>query len=86
MRSPCENSLMRHAGRTIFDTWRRLGMKRYPVFSLLNRVWQRWRNDLSAYDATFVALAELLGCALVTADKRLARAPGSRCPITVVPR
>ena len=72
-------------GWRALDTWRRLGMTRYPVFSLLERVWSL-RNSLSAYDATYVALAELLDCALVTADKRLARAPGSRCPITVVPR
>lgn len=72
-------------GWRALDTWRRLGMTRYPVFSLLERVWSL-RTSLSAYDATYVALAELLDCALVTADKRLARAPGSRCPITVVPR
>ena len=67
------------------DTWRRLGITRYPVFGLLDRVWQL-RNHLSAYDATYVALAELLQCTLLTADARLSRAPGLRCPITLVPR
>ena len=43
------------------------------------------RENVTAYDATCVALAELLGCALLTADRRLSRAPGVRCPITVVP-
>ena len=43
-------------------------------------------ENLSAYDAGYVALAEALDCSLVTADARISRAPGVRCPITVVPR
>ncbi len=73
------------AGWLALDTWRRLGMTRYPVFTLLERVWEI-RDNLSAYDASYVALAELLGCSLLTADARLSRAPGVRCPITVLPR
>ncbi|MHB1709916.1 MAG: type II toxin-antitoxin system VapC family toxin [Acidimicrobiales bacterium] len=73
------------AGWTALDTLRRLGMTRYPVFTLLDRVWEL-RDNLSAYDASYVALAELLGCTLLTADGRMSRAPGLRCPITVVPR
>lgn len=73
------------AGWLALDTWRRLGMTRYPVFTLLERVWEI-RDNLSAYDASYVALAELLGCSLITADARLSRAPGVRCPITVLPR
>ncbi|MHB2024326.1 MAG: type II toxin-antitoxin system VapC family toxin [Mycobacteriales bacterium] len=67
------------------DRWRRLGMSRYAVFQLLERVWEL-RENLSAYDAPYVALAESLDCALLTADVRLGRAPGLRCPVTVVPR
>ena len=73
------------AGWTALDAFRRLGMTRYPVFSLLDRVWEL-RDNLSACDASYVALAELLDCCLLTADARLSRAPGIRCPITVVPR
>jgi len=51
---------------------------------------RRWASfpasGSSAYDATYVALAEALGCGLVTADARLAQAPGPTCPITVVRR
>ena len=47
---------------------------------LLPRVWAL-RDSLSAYDATYVALAEALGCPLATGDLRLARAPGPRCEI-----
>jgi len=70
---------------TALDRWRRLGMARYAVFSLLERVWEL-RESLSAYDASYVALAESLECALLTANVRLGRAPGLRCPVTVVPR
>jgi predicted nucleic acid-binding protein len=72
-------------GWTALGTWRRLGLTRHPVAGLLERIWQL-RDNLSAYDASYVALAETLGCAVLTADARLSRAPGLRCPITVVPR
>lgn len=65
--------------------WQRLAITRYPVFALLARVWEL-RENASAYDASYVALAESLGCGLLTADARLSRAPGIRCVITVVPR
>jgi predicted nucleic acid-binding protein len=42
------------------------------------------RDAVSAYDAVYVALAELLGARLVTADHRLARASGIRCPVTLL--
>ena len=73
------------AAWSALDAWRRLGMTRYPAHSLLDRIWEL-RDNLSAYDATYVALAELLDCSLLTADSRLARAPGTGCPVTVVPR
>ena len=73
------------AGWAALDTLRRLGMTRYPVFSLVDRVWEL-RHNLSSYDASYIALAELLDCNLLTADARLGRAPGIRCPVTVVPR
>ena len=72
-------------GWTALDTWRRLGLTRYAVQPLLERVWQL-RDNLSAYDAGYVALAESLRCSLITADARLGQAAGVRCPIVVVPR
>jgi predicted nucleic acid-binding protein len=73
------------AGWAALDTWRHLGATRYAVHVLIARIWQL-RANVSAYDAGYVALAELLDCALVTADARLSRAPGIRCTVTVVPR
>jgi predicted nucleic acid-binding protein len=72
-------------GWAALDTWRRLGLTRYAIDGLLERVWEL-RENLSAYDAGYVALAESLGCSLVTADARISRAAGLRCPVTVVPR
>jgi len=67
------------------ETWARLGIERIGVQGLLPRIWEL-RGNVSAYDATYVAVAEALEAPLVTADGRLARAPGPRCSITVVPR
>lgn len=65
--------------------WARLGIRRFSSVGLLGRIWEL-RDDLTAYDASYVALAEALACELVTADDRLARATGPRCAITVVRR
>jgi len=65
--------------------WTRLGVRRFAVVGLVSRIWDL-RDNLTASDATYVALAEALACELVTADARLARAPGPTCPITVVRR
>ena len=71
--------------RRAIDVWARLGVERVGVTGLIDRMWQL-RENLSAYDATYVAVAEALEVPLMTADGRLARAPGSRCTITVVRR
>lgn len=62
-----------------------LPVELWPHELLARRAWAL-RSSLTTYDASYVALAELLDLPLVTADGRLARAPGVRCPITVVPR
>ncbi len=67
------------------DRWRRVAVTRYPTVGLLERVWEL-RENVSAYDASYISLAELLDCPLLTADARLGRAPGSRCPMVIVPR
>ena len=64
--------------------WTRLGVERFPLVGLVSRIWAL-RDNVAAYDAASVALAEALDCPLLTADARLAAAPGPDCPITVVP-
>lgn len=71
--------------RRALDRWARLGIRRFAVHGLLARVWAL-RENLTAYDATYVALAETIGCELLTADRRLASSPGPTCPIVVVRR
>lgn len=65
------------------NRWVRLGIRRFAVQGLLFRMWEL-RHNVSAYDATYVALAEAVDCALLTADVRLAAAPGVRCQVIVV--
>ena len=68
----------------LLERYRRLGITRHSTFPLFERVWEL-REDLSAYDAAYVALAETLGCSLLTGDARISRAPGLRCAVTVLP-
>ncbi len=56
---------------------------RHPHDFLLPRIWQL-RDNLSAYDGAYVALAEMLGAPLLTHDKRLAGAAGHRAQIDLV--
>jgi len=60
-----------------------LDVQVFPNSLLLERTW-KLRDNLSTYDACYVALAEALGCPLATADQRLANAPGTRCEFIVV--
>jgi predicted nucleic acid-binding protein len=57
-----------------------LRLTRYPHFVLLPRVWQL-RHNFSAYDATYIGLAEKLRAPLITRDGRLAAAPGHAATI-----
>lgn len=57
-----------------------LPMARVPHQPLLNRIWEL-RDNLTAYDATYVALAEAFNSVLITADEPLSRSAGPRCEI-----
>jgi predicted nucleic acid-binding protein len=58
-------------------------LRRAPHRSLLTRCWEL-RNNLTIYDASYVALAEALEVTLLTGDGRLARAPGPRCRVEML--
>jgi predicted nucleic acid-binding protein len=60
-----------------------LPLRRVPHLPLLARVWEL-RDNLSAYDASYVALAEALDTVLLTADGRMKRASGINCEIAVL--
>ncbi|MGW6458590.1 type II toxin-antitoxin system VapC family toxin [Streptomyces sp. NPDC055078] len=58
----------------------RMSLKRYDHVPLLPRIWQL-RHNMWPYDASYIALAELLRAELVTVDAKLAGAPGIRCAV-----
>ena len=60
-----------------------LDMVRYPALPLMRRAFEL-RDNVTAYDAVYVTLAECLDCLLVTADRRLAAAPGIDCSVEVL--
>jgi predicted nucleic acid-binding protein len=60
-----------------------LRLERVPHLGLIARCWEL-RPNLTVYDASYVACAELLEAILLSADSGLARAPGPRCPIELV--
>ena len=61
----------------------KLPLRRVPHDVLWTRMWAL-RDNVTAYDATYVAVAELAKAPLVTCDARLARAPGHRAKIELV--
>ena len=58
-------------------------LDRYPTLPLVRRAYGL-RENVTAYDAVYVALAEALECELLTGDRRLADAPGPRCVVRVL--
>ena len=70
-------------GGAVLADLRALGIEMCSHELLLERVFEL-RNVLTAYDATYVALAEVLACDIVTCDAKLAGATGHRARFTVV--
>lgn len=60
-----------------------LDLHRHPHVDLLTRAW-KLRENVSAYDAMYVALAEALDAPMVTCDTPLAKAPGHRARIEAI--
>ncbi len=60
-----------------------LPIVRFAHELLLERCWEL-RDNLTVYDAAYVALAETTGATLLTHDQRLAHAPGIRCDVELL--
>ena len=70
-----------HAGNAMTNLLA-LQITAYPAQAFLNRCWEL-RANVTPHDASYIALAEALGCRFLTADVRLASAPGPTCPIEI---
>jgi predicted nucleic acid-binding protein len=57
-----------------------MAMDKVDPARLIPRIWEL-RGNLTAYDAAYVAAAEILECPLLTGDRRLSRARGVRCEV-----
>jgi predicted nucleic acid-binding protein len=66
----------------VCDLLRALPIRAYRHAGLLTGIWSL-RGNLTAYDAVYVALARVLGAALVTRDLKLASASGLDVPVKV---
>jgi predicted nucleic acid-binding protein len=69
--------------RSAVDELLALPIRRFHTGPLMARAYEL-RANVTPYDASYVALAEALGCPLLTADGRLARAPGLRCTVDLL--
>lgn len=69
--------------RLALDDLQELPLQRVEHTTLLWRCWEL-RDNLTVYDAAYVALAEALQAPLLTGDRRLSRSTGPRCTIEVV--
>jgi predicted nucleic acid-binding protein len=69
--------------RDAIDALQDFPMPRYPHHLLLARVWEL-RHNLTAYDAVYVELAEVLDARLLTRDRRIAAAAGHRATVELV--
>ena len=69
--------------RSAIEDLQALPIVRFPIGPLMIRAYEL-RANVTPYDATYVGLAEGLDCTLVTADGRLARAPGIQCNVEIL--
>ena len=68
--------------RAAVDEFMSMSIDLAPIDAAVERIWQL-RANITAYDASYVALAEQLDVPLITLDRRLAQAPGIRCEVVV---
>lgn len=70
-------------GSQLLDLAGQLPAHRHPHEPLGPRIWTL-RENLTAYDATYVALSEALDATLVTTDSRIAQAPGHSATVELI--
>lgn len=70
-------------GMLALDRWRSLDVQRYAHEPFLDRIWEL-RDNVTVYDAVYVALAEALSTVLYTGDRKLAGTPGVNVAIALI--
>lgn len=83
-RASLQGNLSSERGREALEDLAALRISRYAHSPFAGRIWEL-RENVSAYDAAYLALAEALEAPLITRDTRLARAPGAQAEIEVLP-
>ena len=78
-----DRTLTARGAAAALDDLRALDIERHGHEALLDRVWTL-RDNLTAYDAVYLALAEALDTTVLTCDRKLARAPGLARRIVLV--
>lgn len=76
-------TLTAHRLATAVNDLQALDVQRFPTLPFMRRAYEL-RSNVTPYDAVYVALAEAMGCELLTSDTRLANAAGPRCAIRVL--
>ena len=73
----------RHDATRALRQFRLLEIRRFDHEPLLPRIWEL-RHNLTAYDAAYVALAEIVEAPLFTLDRKIANAPGHHAEVIVL--
>ncbi len=77
------NAAVRTAVPAAMTHLARFPIRRMPLTALMPRIWEL-RENLTVYDAAYVALAERLDGMLITCDAKMAGARGPRCTFDVI--
>lgn len=77
------NPVVRAAAPSALEHLAGMPLQRVPLAPLLQRIWEL-RDNLTAYDAAYISLAEALECPLITCDRKLAGAIGPRCVVDLI--
>jgi predicted nucleic acid-binding protein len=78
-----DKTISAQRGEEVLEDLRDMPLTRYPHDFLIPRVWEL-RATLTAYDAVYVALAEVLDAPLLTCDGKIASASGHSANVEVV--
>lgn len=71
-----------HRGEQMLADYARLRITRHPVWPYHPRMWEL-RHNLGACDAAYIALAEALGCELLTGNAKLKNAAGHHATVII---